>query len=164
LLQLIRLDQAGRKRRAQDFFMSETPPPVESISRPKAIERLRSFLASATDEDQCACVIAGRYGIYCGGFARLSDKEFKERFYWIVRKRPGASREELEQLASLYHLGRQQVTGSGTCCDVETRDHCGCDGWNMFDNRTLERFCFELTGERIRVVEGSALAAIRPRL
>jgi hypothetical protein len=138
--------------------------PVESISRPKAIERIRSVLNALTNEERCACVIAGRYGIFCGGFSRLSDKEFRERFYWIVRKRPGASREEIERLASLYHLGRQQVTGSAVCCDVETRDHCGCDGWNMFDNRALERFCFELTGEPVRIVEGLAVEkSKRPR-
>jgi hypothetical protein len=140
-------------------------PPVESISRPEAIERLRNVLAAASDEEQCACVISGRYGIFCRGFSGLSDKEFRERFSWIVRKRPGASREELEQLASLYHLGRQQVTGTAVCCDVETRDHCGCDGWNMFDSRALERFCSELTGAAVRIVECSSVEkSTRPRV
>jgi hypothetical protein len=152
---MIHLNQAGFVPESQAVCMEVDPknPPVESISRPEAIERLRNVFAAASDEEQCACVIAGRYGIFCGGFAGLSDKEFRERFSWIVRKRPGASREELEQLASLYHLGRQQVTGTAVCCDVETRDHCGCDGWNMFDSRTLERFCSELTGAAVHVVE-----------
>ena len=123
------------------------------ISREDAISRLRRKLLDLTDNGKSACQVATEHGIFCGGFSGLSNKEFRERFSWIVRKRPGASREELEQLASLYHLGRQQVTGTAVCCDVETRDHCGCDGWNMFDSRTLERFCSELTGAAVHVVE-----------
>jgi hypothetical protein len=139
--------------------------PVEAISRPMAIARIRRILSAATDDEHCACVVAARYGVFCQGFSSLSDKEFHERFHWIVRKRPGASREELERLASLYHLGRQQVMGDCVCCDVETRDHCGCDGWNGFDNRTLEKACLDLTGEPVHIVEGSALAKpIRPRV
>jgi hypothetical protein len=57
-------------------------------------------------------------------------------------------------------VGRQQATGSALCCDVETRDHCGCDGWNSFDSRTLESVCFDLTGEVVRIVDASAASAV----
>jgi hypothetical protein len=126
-------------------------PSVEQISRPQAIEQIRNVLNALTDDERCACVIAGRYGIFCKGFSELSDKEFRQRFFWIVRGHPSASREELEQLASLYHRGRQQVTGATVCCDVETRDHCACDGWNRFDNATLEQFFQRLTGRPARI-------------
>jgi len=131
---------------------------VQSMTRPQAIDRIRRCLSAGETDEQCACVVASRYGMFCRGFSRLSDKELRERYHWIVRKHPGISREELERLASLYHVGRQQATGSVLCCDVETRDHCGCDGWNAFDSRTLESVCFDLTGEVVCIVETPALA------
>ena len=81
----------------------------------------------------------------------MTDKEFRQRFNWIARPRPRASREELEELVSAYHLGRQQIAGAILCCDVETRDHCACDGWNQFDNSALEAFCLQVTGQKIRI-------------
>ena len=89
--------------------------------------------------------------MFCGGFAALSDEQLRRRFDWIARTRPGVSRKELERLISLYHLGRQEVDGLPICCDVETREHCGCDGWNRFDNLALEGAILELTGRRIVV-------------
>jgi hypothetical protein len=127
------------------------PEKAEKLSRPRAIEQIRSVLQALTDDERCACVIAGRYGLFCKGFARLSDQELRDHFPWISRRRPKATRQEIEALASSYHLGRQQVTGAAVCCDVETRDHCGCDGWNSFDNRTLERFVLELTGRPVHI-------------
>ena len=61
------------------------------------------------------------------------------------------TRSELEHVVSLYHLGRQEVRGAALCCDVETREHCACDGWNRFDNAALESFCLELTGRRVEI-------------
>jgi hypothetical protein len=125
--------------------------PFEHLSRPQAIERIRERLNALTDDEHCACAAAERFGVLCKGFQKLSDLEFRRRFDWIARKRPNVSREELEQLVSYYHLGRQEVGGAALCCDVETREHCGCDGWNMFDNRALEKFCLELTGCPIQI-------------
>jgi len=95
--------------------------------------------------------VAARSGLFCHGFQDLSDAQFRKRFDWIAAKRPKASRAELEQLVSLYHLGRQEVRGAALCCDVETREHCACDGWNRFDNEKLEEFCLELTGRPVRI-------------
>lgn len=124
---------------------------VEQLSRPEAIARLREKLRTLADDDHCVCAAVGRLGIFCRGFRRLSPEEFRRRFDWIARKRPGTSRETLEELASLYHLGRQEVTGAAICCDVETREHSGCDGWNGFDNETLEQFCLALTGQPVTI-------------
>src|ERR1700720_2431941 len=126
-------------------------PSIEQLSRPQAIEQIRNVLNALTDDERCACVIAARYGIFCKGFSELSDKEFRQRFFWIVRGHASASRDELEQLASLYHRGRQQVVGATVCCDVETRDHCACDGWNRFDNATLGRLFQERTGRQVSI-------------
>jgi hypothetical protein len=124
---------------------------VEKLSRPKAIEVLREKLKNQCDEEHCACAAAAHLGVFCQGFRKLSDAEFRKRFDWIARKRPKAPRAELERLVSLYHLGRQEVTGTAICCDLETREHCACDGWNMFDNQQLEKFCLELAGRAIRI-------------
>jgi hypothetical protein len=124
---------------------------VDSLSRPQTIALVRERLKSLCDDEHCACAAAAHFGVFCGGLRSLSVEDFRRRFDWIARTRPGATRPELEKLVSLYHLGRQQVTGADLCCDVETREHCSCDGWNMFDNRALERVCAELTGRFIRI-------------
>jgi hypothetical protein len=123
--------------------------PSERLSRPEVIARIRATLASLTDEENCACAVAARYGILCGGFAGIPDREFRDRFGWIARTRPEASRPELEEIVSAYHLGRQQTRGAAVCCDVETREHCACDGWNQFDSAALEKFCLQITGDRV---------------
>lgn len=121
------------------------------LSRPQAVDRIRQMLKNLTHDDECACSTAARYGITCQGLSQLTDKDLRARYAWIASKRPKATREELEQLVTLYHIGRQTATGAEICCDVETREHCGCDGWNQFDNPTLERFYAEMSGEKIRI-------------
>ena len=124
---------------------------VESLSRPAAICLLRERLTALCREGECACAATARLDVFCGGFRALTDRELRERFPWIARSRPNASREELEKLISLYHLGRQEVDGMTLCCDVETREHCACDGWNRFDNLALEGAVLELTGRHVVV-------------
>jgi hypothetical protein len=124
---------------------------TDHLSRPQAIERIRGALLARAGEEECACSVATREGVFCHGFRELTDAEFRKRFDWIAAKRPRATRAELEQLVAFYHLGRQEVVGAALCCDVETRDHCGCDGWNRFDNPTLEKFCLELTGRPVQI-------------
>jgi hypothetical protein len=125
--------------------------PRRTVTRPEAIARIRGRLKSFCDDEHCACAAAAHRGVLCGGLRGLSDEELRRRFAWIARARPDADRQELERLVSLYHVSRQQVTGSELCCDVETRERCGCDGWNMFDNETLERFHEDLTGIPIAI-------------
>lgn len=127
------------------------PPQVEHLTRPGAIAFLRERLSALCEKDECACAATARHDVFCGGFRALSDRELRGRFSWIARTRPGISRKELERLASLYHLGRQEVDGLELCCDVETREHCVCDGWNRFDNLALEGAVLELTGRRVAV-------------
>ena len=140
----------------EETKVSPTPPPTlpVRISRPDAIARIRQTLSALTDETHCACAISAKYGVLCKGFTALSDKEFRKRFAWIAASRPNASRAELEEIVSAYHGGRLQVFGNGDhaiCCDVETREHCACDGWNSFDDTTLEKFCLEITGQRVSI-------------
>jgi hypothetical protein len=129
----------------------ENAPATEHLSRPQAIERIRGALLARAGEQECACGVAARASIFCHGFRDLTDAQFRKKFDWIAAKRPRATRAELERLVSLYHLGRQDVRGAAVCCDVETREHCACDGWNRFDNEALEKVCLELTGRSVQI-------------
>ena len=156
---LMHLPHSGSPERGHDRFMSDTSTgssprpisPTERMSRPEAIEILRARLQKVCDDERCVCAAAADLGIFCRGLRDLSDRELRDRYEWIARKRPKATRSELERLISLYHVGRQEVTGAALCCDVETREHCGCDGWNRFDNIELERLCLEMTGRKIQI-------------
>ena len=147
---LIRLNQAAGRSPEHDPAMETqggVTPVIEKLSRPQAIERMRVKLRKLTDQDHCLCSVVGELGIFCRGFKGVTEKELRKRYHWISRRRPTAPRELIEELANLYHLGRQEVSGAPICCDVETREHGGCDGWNNFDNRQLEEFYLALTGE-----------------
>jgi hypothetical protein len=142
---------AGSQNPVMTNQNSNVLPAIERLSRPAAIGRIRERLKALADDEHCACAVAAGFGIFCGGFRDMSDDEFRRRFAWIASKRPRALRDQLEELVSLYHLGRQQVRDAELCCDVETREHCACDGWNMFDNRAIEKFVLELTGRNVQV-------------
>ena len=126
------------------------PTSVEHLSRPQAIERLRSNLRLLADEEHCVCAAAARIGVLCRGFQNLSDAELRRRFDWIARPRPGVSRAELEGLVSLYHRGRQDVTGAAVCCDVRRKSTAAATAGTCSDNDKLEEFSLELTGRRVR--------------
>jgi hypothetical protein len=152
---LIHSDQAQIRQRRHPFPMQQKekvlPAGAEHVTRPQAIARIRATLAALTDDENCVCAVAARYGVLCGGFVKLPDAQSRNSFSWIATKRRKDSREELEKLVSAYHLGRQQLKGDAICCDLETREHCVCDGWNQFDNADLERFCMEITGSRVAI-------------
>jgi len=153
---MILLHHALGSKPKQSGAMTEpsagTGKDFETIRRPDAIEWIRRKLLPLTDAEHCMCSAASKWGIFCQGFRALSDAEFRLRFDWIAASRPQASRAELEELVSLYHRGRQEVGRARLCCDVETREHCACDGWNQFDNRDLERLCRELGGRRVQIL------------
>ena len=131
--------------------MDKKPETPDHLSRPEAIAMLRAKLVKLTDAEHCVCTVAQRLGLPCQGFASLPDKEFKQRFAWIAEKRPSASREEMNELANLYLLGRQEATGAAIACDVETREHDLCGGWNSFDNETLEKFYGNVFGRPVKI-------------
>jgi hypothetical protein len=127
------------------------PPAPSHLSRPEAIGQLRDKLKTLTDSEHCVCAIAERLGFPCHGFSQLSDAEFVKRFDWIARTRPHATRKELEEYVNLYLLGRQESTGAALACDVETREHDLCGGWNTFDNAQLEGFFKEVFGRAVSI-------------
>ena len=70
---------------------------TKRLSRPEAIERIRVKLKELTDDEHCACSVAGDRGIFCAGFRSLSTG-VPRPLLLIAGKRPAASREELEGL------------------------------------------------------------------
>jgi hypothetical protein len=120
------------------------------MDRNEAIKMLRTeLLLRIGNEDVSACTIATRQGIFCRGFARFSDAELRDRYQWIVRRRPNMSRKELEEIADRWQLARQDVRDKRIACDVQQEVSDMCRGWDSFSNDELARFYFEMTGQGI---------------
>jgi hypothetical protein len=124
---------------------------TETVERNKAIDLLRSALLERIDDDKSACREAAEKGIFCGGFARFTDPELRQRYSWITRRHPKMTRDELEEIADRWQLARQEVSELPIACDVQMREHDLCNGWNDFSNEQIAEFLYELTGEKVIV-------------
>src|SRR5688572_1418701 len=100
--------------------MPETSVRAGSITRSEAIELLRQQLVPQTDSENCMCKVAAERGLFCGGFRRFTDQELRDRYWWIVRRQPGITRDDLERLANEWQLARQDVQNLPIACDVQT--------------------------------------------
>lgn len=123
----------------------------ELVSRTELVDRLRVALAKMTDSETSICKAAAQRGIFCRGFAQYGDPQLRRKYDWIVRKRPGLSRPELEQIANDWQLAQQQVYAKDFACDVQTRLHDTCGGWDDFSDDDLAKFYSQLTGKPVRV-------------
>jgi hypothetical protein len=132
--------------------MITTAKRTDTISRAEALDLLRTELIKLTDSDTSLCMAAARRGIFCHGFEALSDTELRDRYSWLVRKRPDIDRSELESLANLWQLAKQEVHELPIACDVQEKLGDSCDGWKGFSNEQLSRFCLELLGRPVVVV------------
>lgn len=122
------------------------------VTREEMIALMRTeLLKRAGDDDVSACKIAAEQGIFCRGFARYSDLEMRRRYDWIARRRPKLTRPQLEEIANLWQLARQDVQGCPIACDVQQKEEDTCRGWNDFTNEDLARFYFEMTGIEIAI-------------
>jgi hypothetical protein len=126
-------------------------PAIESVSREELVVRLRNQLSRFTDIENSICRVAAERGIFCNGFQRYSDEELRQRYSWIAAKRPGITREELEEIANDWQLAQQEVHELPFACDVQRKVHDTCRGWNDFTNEQLAKFYFQLTGKEIQV-------------
>ena len=126
-------------------------PQVPTLSRQNAVARIREALEHLTDEETSICKVAADHGIFCNGFNRYTENELRRRYGWIVRKRPDMSREDLETIANDWQLAQQQVHDLGFACDVQTKLHDTCCGWDDFTNEQLGAFYTELTGTEVLV-------------
>ena len=127
----------------------------ELISRPSLIAALREELGRRARGEMSICRLAAATGVFCKGFRRYSDAELRERYGWIAKKNPEATRPELEELADRWQLARQDVLGALTACDVQQLEHDSCGGWDDFTNDDLARFLRELTGRTVTISEQS---------
>jgi hypothetical protein len=131
--------------------MKKTLPGLPDVTRNEAIELVRSELLKQVDDETCICKAAAEQKIFCRGFARYGDREFRARYSWLVTKRPDATRPELEELANEWQLARQDVRQTRLACDVQQAEHDSCRGWDDFSNEDLSRFVSELMGKSLVV-------------
>ncbi|HEV7484855.1 MAG TPA: hypothetical protein VGQ65_04180 [Thermoanaerobaculia bacterium] len=131
--------------------MSRILPKQEAIPRTEMIALLRAELTKLTDEDNSICKVASERGIFCQGFHRSSDGGLRRCYSWLDKRRPGMSREELEDLANRWQLARQIVDDLPLACDVQQKEHDSCGGWDDFSNEQLSGFFTELTGRSLIV-------------
>ena len=115
-------------------------------SRSEIIATLRDELSRRAG-DVSICRLAAQTGVFCKGFRRFSGEELKERFDWIAKKNPDASRAELEDVADRWQLAREEVLGVPTSCDVQQLEHDSCGGWDDFTDEQLAGFLRELGGK-----------------
>lgn len=121
------------------------------LTRTEAIGRLRDCLGKFADAETSVCKAAGDRGVFCRGFRQFSDAELKQRYSWIVEKRPGITRPELEQIANDWQLAQQEVYEMPIACDVQQKVRDTCKGWNDFSDEQLARFFYQMTGQEIAI-------------
>ena len=127
---------------------------MKTLTRAQAIDALRSRLLELSDEDHSICEVAARHDIYCHGFKQWSFDELKRRYWWLADRRPHVTREELERLANIWQVARQQVMGTEIACDTQCFEHDTCKGWDEWDEATLGRYVQELCGDQVAIVPG----------
>jgi hypothetical protein len=132
-------------------MMSRTFPEQGSVPRNEALALVRNELTKITDEDNSICKVASERGLFCHGFQRHSDGGLRRCYAWLDQRRPGMSRQQLEDLANTWQLARQEVDQLPLACDVQQREHDSCGGWDDFSNEDLSRFYNELTGRDLVV-------------
>lgn len=131
--------------------LRKTLPGAPDVTRKEAIDLLRSELLKRVNDETCICKAASEQKIFCRGFARYGEREFRARYSWLVTKRPTATRPELEALANEWQLARQEVRHTPLACDVQQSEHDSCRGWDDFSNEDIARFVQELMGNGLVV-------------
>ena len=124
---------------------------MQTITREQAIEKLQRRLGQLVDEDHSLCHVASRQGIYCHGVSQWSFDELKRHYWWLADRRPDITRAELERLANIWQLARQQLFGTPLSCDTQKIEHDTCCGWDGWDANTLARYVKEVCGEDVQV-------------
>ena len=114
------------------------------MTREETIARIREQLISRTDAGSSACKVAAERGIFCHGFHQFSDQELRDRYWWIVRKRPDITRAELEAVANDWQLTQQDVRDLPLACDVQTAVRDTCGGWDDFTDEQLQAYLSRL--------------------
>ena len=130
-------------------------PTKKTLTRSDAITELQRIFLRLVDDEHSMCEVAARLDIYCRGFAQHSFEELKKRYDWLVARRPDITREELERLANIWQLARQDLRCTATSCDTQTIERDTCQGWDNWTDADLERYLLELGGTECEVVADS---------
>lgn len=133
--------------------MAATATKPVPMSRAAAIAMLRAALVRIAGPDASICKAAAERGIFCRGFRRHDDAGLRAQYKWIDERRPGISRDDLEELGDRWQLARQELHQLTTACDVQAEEHDTCGGWDDFSAEELSRFIFEVTKKRVVVAE-----------
>jgi hypothetical protein len=121
--------------------------------RGEAISRLRETLLGMTDEERSLCQAAAELGVFCRGFRRWNDVEFDRRWRTHIGRSTHLSRTQMEEYANVWQLAEQVRRRVLLACDAQPKGDCPCRGWNEFSNADLARFCCDVLGENVEVVE-----------
>lgn len=121
--------------------------------RNDAISRLRAALLAMTDADHSLCQIAAERRIFCRGFRRWDEAEFDRRWRKFIGRSPHLSRTQMEEYANLWELAEQVRKRVALACDAQTTQRGPCRGWNEFSNAELARFCSDVLGANVEVIE-----------
>ena len=126
---------------------------MRHIARKQAIDDLRERFLALTDDEHSICQVAAKNGFFCRGFAQWSFQELKQRYDWIVKRRPRITRKELERLANRWQVARQFVHDCDLACDNQASEshHQTCRGWNEFDDEQLAEYYREIFGEAVAI-------------
>jgi hypothetical protein len=122
-------------------------------TRPEAVARLRAGLLALTDEDHSICQIAAQRGIFCHGFRRWNTSEFDRRWRGAIGRSTHLTRAQMEEFANLWQLAEQIRQRVALACDAKTQREGSCRGWDEFSNADLARFCADVLGRNVDVVE-----------
>ena len=122
-------------------------------TRPEAIARLRAHLLPMTDEESSLCRVAGERSFFCFGFSRWNASEFDRRCRDFIGRSTHLTRAQMEEYANLWQLTEQSRCRVALACDAAALGRGPCRGWNEFSNDELARFCCDLLGDDVEVVE-----------
>jgi hypothetical protein len=121
--------------------------------RSEAILHLRAELLAMTDDEHSLCQVAAQRRIFCRGFRRWNEAEFDRRWKRYIGRSTHLSRAQMEEFANLWELAEQIRKRVSLACDAQTAACGPCRGWNEFSNAELARFCNDVLGKNVDVVE-----------
>jgi hypothetical protein len=121
--------------------------------RGEAVARLRKALLTLVDGEHSMCQVASERGVFCRGFGRWNASEFDRRWRSAIGRSTHLSRAQMEEFANLWQLSEQHRQRVSLACDAASNVHGGCRGWDEFSNSDLSRFCADVLGLSVQVVE-----------
>jgi hypothetical protein len=121
--------------------------------RGEAIARLRQALLALSDGEHSICQVAAERGIFCHGFRRWNASDFDRRWRFAIGRSTHLSRAQMEEFANVWQLSEQLRQHVALACDAGANGPGGCRGWKEFSNADLSRFCADVLGLNVQVVE-----------